>query len=392
MKLKQFFAAAAAVVYGVLALPMIPAAAEETALGDVNADGIVDSKDAALILEDAAVSGSSGSAFTEAQQKAGDADANGTADAADAALILGYAALVGTGEVTTDLQGYIADNPEMFLSLSTPTIFLAVNDGEATISWSKCANASGYEVYRCFGKPSSTNTYSRLKKLTSNELTSFTHTGLDNERTYYYKVRAYKNYGGEIYYGEFSNEEYTTDFDCRLNGAMTETPGTFTVYNRQKSEAELTSYTKTLSDRDIEILEAFAAEHFPADATREEKLWITLQWIHKNVQYAYAGDLWNEIAGLSWTEAIFVNRKGQCAQYNGAMASMMSWMGFDVSVVQGYRGTWPGNYWQHFWVEIEICGTIYIMECGNLGKNGDWYYFLAPYEETSGFIRHQQNM
>ncbi len=392
MKLRKLFAAAAALVYGVLALPVIPAAAESQALGDVNGDGIVDSKDAALILVDAAASGTAGSSFTAAQKTAADADASGTADAADASIILGYASQLGTGAVAGTLEEYLTANLDTILSLDTPEMFLAVNDGEATIRWSEVPNASGYEVYRCFGTPSSTNEYSRLKKLTSGELTSFTHTGLNNERTYYYKVRAYRNYGGEIYFGQFSEEAYTTDFECRLNGAMTDTPGIFPVYNRQGAASDLTSYNKTLSERDIEILEAFAAEHFPADATREEKMWITLQWIHKNVQYAYAGDLWNEIASLSWVEAIFVNQKGQCAQYNGAMASMMSWMGFDVSIVQGYRGTWPGNYWQHFWVEIEICGTIYIMECGNLGKNGNWYYFLAPYEETSGFIRHQQNM
>ncbi len=393
MNLKRLLAAAAAAVYGIIMLPILPAAAESYALGDPTGDGTADAKDAAIILVEAATAGTSGtSTFTAAQKTAADVDESSIIDAADAAIILDYAAKVGSGAVDTDLATYLADNADRFISLKAPVITVAASDGEATISWKQDPNASGYEVYRCFGTPSADNTYSRLKKITSNTTVSFTHTGLNNERTYYYKVRAYKNYGGEIYYSKFSNEEYTTDINSRLAGAMTGTGSSFLVYNRQKTEAELTSYTVTLSKNDIAILEAFAAEHFPADATREEQLRITLEWINKNVQYAYAGALWDEIVGLSWTEAIFVNRKGQCAQYNGAMASMMAYLGYDVSVVQGYRGSWPDNYWQHFWVEIELCGTIYIMECGNDGKYSGWYYFLAPYEETSGYIRHQQNM
>ncbi len=393
MKLKRILAAAVAGIYGMMLLPVIPAAAEESLFGDTNLDGVVNALDASVILEEAARAGISGDELTAEEILAADIDKNSEVNAADASILLTYAAYVGSkGDAATDLETYLQENAEKFIQLKTPTIIVGTRDGEATISWSRDSNASGYEVYRCFGTPTATNTYSRLKKLTSNELTSFTHTGLNNERSYYYKVRAYRNIGDEIIYGEFSNEEYTTDINSWLAGIMTSDGRNFEVYNRQGSEAELTSYTKTLSDSDVAILEAFAQEHFPEGSTREEQLWITLQWIHKNVQYAYAGELWNEIAGLSWTEAIFVNQKGQCAQYNGAMASMMTWLGYDVSVVQGYRGTWASNYWQHFWVELEICGTLYIMECGNLGKNGDWYYFLSPYEETSGFIRHQQNM
>ena len=106
----------------------------------------------------------------------------------------------------------------------------------------------------------------------------------------------------------------------------------------------------------------------------------------------YNGSDWNQISGKSFVEAIFKYKKGQCAQYNGAMACMMAYLGYNVRIVQGYRGTWNTNYWQHFWVEIPLYGVNYIMETGNYGKNGSWMYFLAPYKYTSGYIRNCKNM
>ena len=147
----------------------------------------------------------------------------------------------------------------------------------------------------------------------------------------------------------------------------------YIIWNRQVSPEK--QYMKiTLKDKDVAILEQFAEEHFTEDMTMAQKLWITQQWIHKKVDYAYAGSKWNSIANLSYVEAIFVNRMGQCVQYNGAMAAMMIWFGYDVYMVKGWTDT--GN--QHFWTEVVIDGKTYLMECGNYGKNGNWHDFLEP--------------
>lgn len=147
----------------------------------------------------------------------------------------------------------------------------------------------------------------------------------------------------------------------------------YIIYDRQVTP-EKEYMTVKLSEKDIAILDDFANTHFTDGMTMAQKLWITQQWIHKKVDYAYAGSKWNSIVNLSYVEAIFVNRMGQCVQYNGAMAAMMIWFGYDVYMVKGWTDT--GN--QHFWTEVVIDGKTYLMECGNYGKNGNWHDFLTP--------------
>lgn len=158
-----------------------------------------------------------------------------------------------------------------------------------------------------------------------------------------------------------------------------ETKREITVYNRQSGGVD---FTIKLKDSDIAIIEQFAAEHFPENSTLAEKLYITHQWIHKNVDYAYAGAKWNAIVNKSYVDAIFNYRSGQCVQYNGAMASVLAYYGYDVYMVRGW--TRPGV--QHYWTECEINGNTYLVECGNLGKNGDsWQYFFKDYPNPGAY-------
>lgn len=127
-----------------------------------------------------------------------------------------------------------------------------------------------------------------------------------------------------------------------------------------------------ISDADIKIIEEFAAEHFTPGMTLTEKLLVTHQWIHKNVTYSY--DSKAEFWSRSYPYAVFKLQMGQCAQYNGAMAAMLAYFGFDVYMVKGcVNGTS-----QHFWTEVLINGQRYYIETGNEGKNGHWQYFFEP--------------
>ncbi|MBR5371948.1 MAG: hypothetical protein IK130_07015 [Oscillospiraceae bacterium] len=128
----------------------------------------------------------------------------------------------------------------------------------------------------------------------------------------------------------------------------------------------------TLKDADIEIIEKFAAEHFASSMSITEKLYVTLQWIHMNVNYAY--DYTPEVYRPSFVDTIFNNKLGQCIQYNGAMASVLAYYGFDAYVVKGC--TKSGS--QHFWCEVKIGDQRYYLETGNFGKNGNWQYFFLP--------------
>ena len=92
-----------------------------------------------------------------------------------------------------------------------------------------------------------------------------------------------------------------------------------------------------------------------------------------------------QITNKTYVDAVFTYRKGQCIQYNAAMAAMMAYLGYDVNLVQGYVMS-EGN--QHFWCEVHINGKTYVMETGNAGKNGDWMHFLEPYSEATEYIQH----
>lgn len=269
--------------------------------------------------------------------------------------------------------------------LTTPTIRLATYDKAAKVSWVRNAKATGYQVYRCdwFAE------FKRIKAVTDKTVGSYRNTGLNNDNNYFYKVRSYRTVNGATYYSDFSDVKATLDTTSILEAASLKSRRSFKVYNTQGSTS--TSWTYYLNDNDIKILKSFISSHFATGMSREDKLRITLNWINRNITYATGSD-WDKISGKSWVEAIFTYRLGQCAQYNGAMAAMMAYLGYDAYVIQGYRGTWPSRYWQHFWCEVNIGGRIYVMETGNYDCDGPWSYFLAPYSETRRYIKNKKNM
>ena len=170
----------------------------------------------------------------------------------------------------------------------------------------------------------------------------------------------------------------------RLNQATLKPHYSFVVYNRQtKNHSQWTTY---ISDKDKQILQNFINKNFKKGMTREQQLWTTLNWIHTNVEYAYVQNgAWAQITNKSYVDAIFTYRKGQCIQYNAAIASMMAYLGYDVNLVQGWVGG-VGN--QHFWCEVHINGKTYVMETGNEGKNGSWMHFLDPYSDATEYVQY----
>lgn len=268
--------------------------------------------------------------------------------------------------------------------LASPSFSLTVLKNGIKITWKKNSKATGYDIFR----GTLFNGGEKLiKSLTSNAAGSYTDSTVSTYGTYVYWIKSYQMVDGKKVYGEEGEYECTDDADAILRGATKKSRTSFKVYNTQGKTT--TSYTYNLSSNDIKILKDFAATNFTSTMSDSEKLYTTLKWINRNITYA-TGTNWNKISGKSWVEAIFKMKLGQCAQYNGAMAAMTAYLGYDASVIQGYRGSYSGYHWQHFWCEVNIQGRKYLMETGNYGKDGSWSYFLCPYAQTSGYVINQK--
>ena len=71
----------------------------------------------------------------------------------------------------------------------------------AKLSWKKVAGADGYEVYR---SNAAKGKFKKIATSKSGKSVSYTNKKLSKNKTYYYKVRAYKNVKGKKVYGEYS--------------------------------------------------------------------------------------------------------------------------------------------------------------------------------------------
>lgn len=73
---------------------------------------------------------------------------------------------------------------------------------KATLTWKKVSGAHGYVIYRSNSKAGA---YERIGAAKGNSQVSYTAKGLENGKTYYFKIKAYRKVGGKNYYGAFSS-------------------------------------------------------------------------------------------------------------------------------------------------------------------------------------------
>lgn len=69
------------------------------------------------------------------------------------------------------------------------------------VSWSAAAGASGYEVLRATQR---NGTYALKYTSTSGSAGSWTNSGLETDKTYYYKVRSYRTVNGSKVYSDYT--------------------------------------------------------------------------------------------------------------------------------------------------------------------------------------------
>ncbi|ALC89284.1 hypothetical protein AM500_05405 [Bacillus sp. FJAT-18017] len=105
--------------------------------------------------------------------------------------------MVGTKKIYSNFSTIVSAKPVP----SIPANFKAAKYSSTSIktSWSAVTGANGYQVYRATSK---TGTYTLVKTTTS---TSFTNTSLKTGKTYYYKVRAYRNVGSTKVYSGYTS-------------------------------------------------------------------------------------------------------------------------------------------------------------------------------------------
>ena len=72
----------------------------------------------------------------------------------------------------------------------------------ATVSWTKASGATGYEVYRATTK---NGKYTKVATIKNSKTVKFTDKKVSKNKTYFYKVRAYKTISSKNYFGAFSS-------------------------------------------------------------------------------------------------------------------------------------------------------------------------------------------
>ncbi len=151
-----------------------------------------------------------------------------------------------------------------------------------------------------------------------------------------------------------------------------------------KGKKAKTEWTETLTASDKKIIKDFFYDKYKGkNPSRAEMVRYAFNWIHRKVKYDYKYKYGN----LPYTKAIFLKKKGQCLQYNGAMAKVLAYLGYESRIIHGTR---RGNI-QHFWCEVKLGGRWYLVETGNENKNGDWQHFVVLYRDGRGYIKFKKD-
>ena len=101
-------------------------------------------------------------------------------------------------KVYSNYSGVVSAKP----ALSNPSLTLTAGTKKATVKWKKISGSSGYEVYRASSK---SGKYTKVKTITKGSTVSYTNSSLTKNKTYYYKVRAYRLVNGKKVYSSYSS-------------------------------------------------------------------------------------------------------------------------------------------------------------------------------------------
>ena len=101
---------------------------------------------------------------------------------------------IGKCKVTVDKSAFAPAKPGSYKVTNIKT-------RTAKLTWTKSARATGYRVYRYNSK---TKKYTCIKTIKSPSTLYFKDTGRTKNKTYYYKIRAYREYNGTTLYSSYT--------------------------------------------------------------------------------------------------------------------------------------------------------------------------------------------
>ena len=100
------------------------------------------------------------------------------------------------------VYGAYSDDISVAVMLEKPLLAVSSpREGRALLAWNAVNGAQGYQIWR---SESEDGGYSIVKVVRQSDVVSYTNTDLDSGKTYYYKVRAYSEAGGNTVFGEYS--------------------------------------------------------------------------------------------------------------------------------------------------------------------------------------------
>ena len=86
--------------------------------------------------------------------------------------------------------------------LNTPTLKAkSTSKGKVTLTWTKVAKATGYEIYYSTKKD---GIYTRLKTISKSSSRKYVDSGLASGEKYYYTIRAYRTSNGVKTYSNYN--------------------------------------------------------------------------------------------------------------------------------------------------------------------------------------------
>lgn len=220
----------------------------------------------------------------------------------------------------------------------------------------------------------------KTKKVTT---TKDSYTIKTDTKTYGYYVEVIPVISGfSIDYGDYndSHEAFTL-----MNSVGKKKAKPIKVVNTRGKKSEV-DWTYTLTKKDKATIKKFFYKKYKGkNPSRAEMAYYALEWINKKVDYDYA----YKYGDLRYVDAIFNKKKGQCLQYNGAFAAVLTYLGYEARVIEGYRMDSSGKPTiNHFWCEVKLNGRWYLCETGNYGKNGYWQYFASLYRNSNGYAKY----